>query len=147
MKFNFWPSTVDSAFPSIPDKRKCHASIIRNWSSMSNLSRVITSILAILSFLLVSPIYAAGDGLEFLNVKSIAYVEIKGVVGDSKKSPIAGAQVLAIWTATSYGNHSSNQHCLRIAAAATNANGSFSIAAPSDSVFRRGLVQQFVGKD
>ena len=111
---------------------------------MSNLSRVITSILAILSLLLVSPIYAAGDGLEFLNVKSIAYVEIKGVVRDSKKSPIGGAQVLAIWTATSYGYHSSNQHCLRIAAATTNANGSFSIAAPSDSVFRRGLAQQFV---
>lgn len=104
------------------------------------------SLVAPLAALFALPVLAVpSDGLEFLNVKSLAYVETKGMVKDHNNLPISGANVLAIWTGTSYGFHRSNRHCLRIDATTTDTNGQFSIVAPSGTVFRKGLAQQFVG--
>jgi ankyrin repeat protein len=84
------------------------------------------------------------DLAEF-GAQNTAYVEIKGVVQDGRTaSAIEGANVLAVWVATSYGIHSSTRHCLRVAGGRTDVQGRFSIIAPAAEVFRRGLAQLYV---
>jgi ankyrin repeat protein len=86
----------------------------------------------------------AQTGLEFLDPKDIAYVEVKGAVRELINVPISGANVLAIWEGTTYGFHSSNRHCLRIDATRTRPDGSFSLVTPAKSVYRSGMAQQYV---
>ena len=84
-------------------------------------------------------------GLEFLEPQDIAFVEVRGVVrNDATGVPVAGAKVLAIWEGTTYGFHGSFRHCLRVDAATSDATGTFSLVAPSTTVYRKGMAQQYV---
>jgi ankyrin repeat protein len=74
-----------------------------------------------------------------------AYVEVRGMVRDGRSAaPIAGAKILALWSASTQSMSGSTQHCLRIDATQSGADGSFSMTAPVAAVFRSGLGQQFV---
>ena len=87
----------------------------------------------------------APTGLEFLEPRDIAFVEVKGVVLDhATGAPISGANVRAIWKGATYGFHSTAYHCLRVDAARTRPDGSFSIVTPANAVWRKGMAQQNV---
>src|SRR5690349_9924383 len=88
---------------------------------------------------------APPTGLEWLEPKDIAFVEVKGVVrDDATNAPIAGANVEAIWTGATYGFHSTSYNCLRVDATRTRPDGSFSFVAPANAVYRKGMAQQGV---
>jgi ankyrin repeat protein len=77
--------------------------------------------------------------------QNAAYVEVRGVVRDGRSAaPMAGAHILALWSATSQSMGGSSRHCLRIDATQSAADGSFSMTAPVEAIFRSGLGQQFV---
>src|SRR5262245_62096294 len=87
----------------------------------------------------------AQTGLEYLEPRDIAFVEVRGSVrNDATGAPVAGASVLAIWEGTTYGSHSSSRHCLRADATITQADGSFSLKTPSGNVYRKGMAMQYV---
>jgi ankyrin repeat protein len=74
-----------------------------------------------------------------------AYVEVRGVLRDGRSAtPIPGAHILAVWSGTTQSMSGSTQHCLRIDATLSAADGSFSMSAPVEAVFRAGLGQQYV---
>lgn len=81
-----------------------------------------------------------------LEVRSVAYVEIKGVIRDGRtNAPLEDARVYATWTAVSYGGYGRGTSvCLRFAAGKSDSQGRFSIVTPEWAVFRPGLAQQFV---
>jgi ankyrin repeat protein len=77
--------------------------------------------------------------------QNVAYIEVRGVVREAHTSaPIAGARVLALWSGTTQSMSGSTRHCLRIDATRSGADGSFSMNAPVDTVFRGGLAQPYV---
>jgi ankyrin repeat protein len=74
-----------------------------------------------------------------------AYIEIRGVVrAGLSAAPISGAYILALWSGSTQSMSGSTNHCLRIDATRSAADGSFSMTAPAGAVFRSGLGQQFV---
>lgn len=78
-------------------------------------------------------------------MQNSAYVEVRGTLRDGRSAaPIAGAHILALWSGTTQSMSGSSEHCLRIDATSSAADGSFSMSAPLAAVFRSGLGQQFV---